>query len=151
VTGKEFECEVPTQLTSILKFESGVIGNLNMSWEMRMASGESGLPLIEIFGTEGQIIVGDPNQFNGKVSLRKGRGPFEEVPLVKGYALNARGLGLAEIASSLKHGTKWQISGQLALHVLEIMIGINQSQQSGKNTVIEDTCPLLPLFDSQCL
>lgn len=61
--GHMVEVEVPTHYAGIAEFCSGVVGNVNMSFDVW----HSRLPLIEIFGTGGSIEVPDPNMFNGSV------------------------------------------------------------------------------------
>ncbi|CRZ33278.1 putative dehydrogenase [Herbinix hemicellulosilytica] len=63
--GKTISVEVPTTYTGIMEFENGVNANINMSFDIWM----SNLPKLEIYGTEGTLILPDPNYFGGKIKI----------------------------------------------------------------------------------
>ena len=62
------DVEVPTHYAGIMEFSCGVIGNINMSFDVW----DSQLPGIEIYGTKGMITVPDPNLFGGSVKVFDG-------------------------------------------------------------------------------
>jgi predicted dehydrogenase len=156
--GEQFPCEVETHVSSLLEFKNNVIANLTLNWDMNFAYWESKLPLIEIFGEEGQIIVPDPNMFGGislnpmeqngdKVLVREGTGKFEEYPLEFGYIDNSRGIGLADMAYAIRYGKKQHASGELALHVLEVLTGILESSKENRFIEIHNDCTTPTPFD----
>ena len=142
--GQEFPCQVDTFINSSLEFENGVIATVTTSWDMSYSYWCSGLPLLEVFGSEGTLIVPDPNTFGGigtagpmgpvgkYVRLRRGAGDFEDVPVRYGYVENSRGLGLADFAWSICNGVRPRVSAEGSLHVLEIMLGALNSARSGQ-------------------
>lgn len=140
-TGQVFPSEVDTHIAGLLRFANGVIGQLTVSWELPFVYWESHTPYIHLLGTNGQILVPDPNKFEGPVLVRKSNeSDFSMVPLLDGYAVNSRGLGLAQVAKSLEGGEKPLVNGQLSLHVLEAMLGILESNATGKIIKIKDSC-----------
>lgn len=142
--GQEFPCEVDTFISSSLEFDNGVIATVTTSWDMSYSYWCSGLPLLEVFGSEGTLILPDPNTFGGisnsgpmgqsgkYVKLRRGAGEFEDVPVRYGYVENSRGLGLADFAWSICNGISPRVSGEGSLHVLEMMLGALSSAKSGQ-------------------
>jgi predicted dehydrogenase len=73
-------------------------------------------------GTEGSIRIGDPNVFDGEVSLQRlGADAWEKVPL-RSDAGSVRGIGLAEMTEAIADGRPHRASGEFAFHVLEILL-----------------------------
>ena len=93
---------------------------------------------LEIYGTEGILTMGDPNQFGAPVYLQKTLGQPVQVPFTHGYAENSRGLGAAEMAWSIAAGRNHRASKEMAFHVFEMMHGVMsrgkaaQAVESGK-------------------
>ncbi len=78
---------------------------------------------IEIYGTEGTLIVPDPNWFGGADRVRRGEGQVAErqdraCPMPT--ATTARS-ALADMAHAIRSNRPHRASGDLALHVLEVM------------------------------
>jgi len=89
-------------------------------------------PCIKIFGTEGILIMGDPNKFDSPVYLKKMLGETIQFPFTHGYLKNARGVGAAEMAWSIRQGREHRASKEMAYHVLEILHGMIISSGTGK-------------------
>ncbi len=119
---------VETHISAILIHESGVSSTITMSfdvWASRMTG-------IEVYGTTGTIAVPDPNQFSDKVEIfRAGGDAWETVADSAGYADGGRGLGLVDMADALDSGRPHRASGELALHVLDIMNSVLEAGRSG--------------------
>lgn len=80
--GQSIDVEIPTHVTGTLEFAQGAIVTLTTSFDI---FGGSTLPPIEIHGTEGTLLVPDPNSFGGPVKLRRiGEEAWTEVPLLSG-------------------------------------------------------------------
>jgi predicted dehydrogenase len=98
------------------------------------------LPRIEIYGETGSLSVPDPNFFGGPVRLRRpGETSWTEVPLTRGYEMNSRGLGVADMARAIREGRPHRASGDLAYHVLEVMHGILEASREGRHVEIAST------------
>lgn len=143
--GETVAVEVPTHVTGIMQFESGVVGTLLTTFDCW----HTNLPLLEIYGTEGSISVGDPNGFGGPVSVRRSNGEeWTRMPLTHIYAEGNRGIGVADMAYALRSGRPHRASGALAFHVLDIMDTLIESSAEGRYLELQSRCDrpaMLPL------
>ncbi|WP_223588914.1 Gfo/Idh/MocA family protein [Neobacillus bataviensis] len=136
--GTRIEVLTPTHISGVIDFASGVIGSITTSFD---AFGGTSLPPIEINGSEGTLLVPDPNTFGGPVQIRKrDENEFKDVPLSYGYAQNSRGLGVADMAKAILEGGNFRANGELAYHVLEAMQGFHDSSDNGRHYIMESTC-----------
>ncbi|MDN4070126.1 Gfo/Idh/MocA family protein [Paenibacillus vini] len=136
--GSRVPVEVPTHVAGTLEFESGAIASLITSFDI---FGGSSLPPIEIHGTEGSLLVPDPNTFGGPVKYRRtGEADWTEQPLLPGYEDNSRGIGPADMAYALLRGRKHRANGELAYHVLEAMWAFHHSSDSGHYHEMKSRC-----------
>ena len=134
-SGKSIEVEVPTHVTGLLEFMNGATGTIITSFDVW----SSDLPRIEIYGTEGTLSVPDPNKFTGPVQIKKGREKtWKEIPLT--HPEGARGIGVSEMASSMRSGRESRIDAELGFHILDVMQSIHESSNSGHHVTIESVC-----------
>jgi predicted dehydrogenase len=121
--GTEFAVEVPTHVNALVEYEGGAAASLLFSFD-------SPLPragFVEITGTEGTMAVPDPNRFDGDIKVH-GRGKtssWETIPATGASA--GRGLGVLDLARRLRAGEPPRASGQLAEHILEVMVAVQAS------------------------
>lgn len=142
--GAWMEVEVDTHSLSLIEFEAGEIGSMTMSFDIW----DSETPRFEIYGEEGTICIPDPdpvhgaNIFGGELWLRtretsrwshqprpKGRENWQVVEGMHGFTEDCRGLGLLDLASAVRDGRPPRASGELAMHICEVMAGIERSGQ----------------------
>lgn len=136
--GARVKVTTPTHLAGIVDFHNRAIGSIIMSFDVWGHH----LPHIEIHGTEGSMSVPDPNCFGGSVMVKRGHdGEWKEMPHTHGYADNSRGLGVADMACSLRSGRAHRANGELASHVLDIMHCFNESSTSGRHVETLRPCP----------
>ena len=93
---------------------------------------------IEIYGTEGTLIVPDPNWFGGadRASPRRSD-DWHEVATDMPYADgNYRIIGVADMAHAIRANRPHRASGELALHVLEVMEAFGRSSEEGRHIEI---------------
>jgi predicted dehydrogenase len=132
--GEIVKVDVPTHITGVLEFVSGIAATIIMSFDVFANK----LPLIEIYGSEGTLSVPDPNTFGGPVYLyRPEKGEFTEFPLMFPYPDNSRALGLADMAKAIQTGRKHRASVDLTFHILEVMTAFFRSAETGKQIAIE--------------
>lgn len=155
----EFDVAIDTFTNTSIKFKNNVIANVTATWDMPFPYWESGLPLLTVFGSEGCLTLPDPNTFGGfsqnpfaeepgkYVLLRRGCEESVKVPIAPGYCLNSRGLGAAELAISLRNGKSPQVSGELSLHVLEMLLGSLKSSSTGSKYELTTSCHRPELFN----
>ncbi len=132
--GNKISVETDTHISSQILFESGVIATLIMSFDVQSCN----LPMIEIYGTKGTLIVPDPNIFKGPVKLRligkreKNVDPWNLIPIDSPYIDNVRGIGTAELIYSIENARPNRGSGELGYHVLDVMLSIIESAHTNK-------------------
>ncbi|MDE2126444.1 MAG: Gfo/Idh/MocA family oxidoreductase [Armatimonadetes bacterium] len=135
--GERIQVEVPTHVAGILEFSSGAVATLVTSFDVWSST----TPCIEIYGTEGTLLVPDPNTFGGPVRVRRmNSAEWSDIPLTHGFAENSRGVAVADMASALRSGRPHRASGDLAYHVLEAMHGFHDAASSGQRYSMESTC-----------
>ena len=127
--GEVIGVDVPTYVTGTLQFDSGAIGTLFTTFDVYYQTQAR----FEIYGTEGTLIVPDPNCFGGPIRLlRPEDGEYKEMPLAFDYKENSRGLGLADMACALRTGSPFRASYEQTFHVLEILTAFEKSSNAGK-------------------
>lgn len=136
--GQKIPVSTETHISGTIDFANGAIGSITTSFD---AFGGTSLPPIEIYGSEGTLLVPDPNTFGGPVKLRKkGTDDFIDIPLLSNFQENGRGIGVADMAHAIASGTDQRANGHLAYHVLEAMHGFLESSRSGSFYQMESTC-----------
>ncbi|WP_428956639.1 Gfo/Idh/MocA family protein [Streptomyces sp. cg35] len=128
--GRSFPVAVPTHVSALLDFAAGPTATSVFSWD-------SARPHIhfEVVGTEGTLSVPDPNTFGGPLRLRpNGASDWTELP-VRGRT-DGRGLGVVDLARSIRTGSAPRASGALALHVLQTMTAVTDSAERGAFAVL---------------
>jgi len=135
--GKVIDVEVPTHIAGVLDFACGAVGTVITSFDVYSHT----LPWIEIYGTEGSLRVPDPNTFGGPVFVKRFReNEWSQIPLIKGYPENSRGLGITEMAEAIEENRPHRASAELCSHVLDIMHGIHDASISGKYFKVKCKC-----------
>ena len=136
--GEKIKVVTPTHISGTLDFTSGAIGTLTTSFD---AFGGTSLPSVEIYGSEGTILVPDPNTFGGPVRLRKrDQEEFIDIELTHNHDENSRGIGVADMAWAILSGDTYRANGELAYHVLEAMHGFHDSSENGAFYEMQSTC-----------
>lgn len=165
ILGTETEVEVPTHYTGIVEFVSGVIGNINMSFDVW----NSDLPCMEIYGTEGSLSVPDPNCFGGAVKVFDGKKlksivdavtqphPAKLMTMVTQSATcssdqpllfpadpdpraNMRALGVSDMAQALIDGRESRLRSDISLHVVEALNAFEISAGTDSIYTMKTTC-----------
>ncbi|WP_330177135.1 Gfo/Idh/MocA family oxidoreductase [Streptomyces sp. NBC_01498] len=125
--GERFTSEVDTHVTGLLEHTGGALTTLVMSFDIHAAR----LPRIEVHGTEGSLSLPDPNGFDGPVDLHRAGGGWEPLPVSGGYRNAGRGTGLADLATALAEDRPHRASGELARHVLDVMLTLLDAARDG--------------------
>lgn len=143
--GERVKVEVPTHVTGVLRFATGEVATLLCSFDIWA----SNLPLLEVYGTEGSLSLGDPNCFGGPVRLRRAQeDAWTDVPLTHPHAEQNRGIGTADLAYALRSGRPHRASLELAYHVLDIQRSLIASGEQEGYVTLESRCErpaMLPL------
>ncbi|NGP45238.1 Gfo/Idh/MocA family oxidoreductase [Bacillaceae bacterium SIJ1] len=129
--GRTFPVETPTHIAGVLDFENGAVATLVTSFDVK---GSKHPFHIEIHGTDGSMVVPDPNTFDGPVYVKKSHHKaFIEVPLTHGFTENSRGLGVLDMAYAIQNEREHRATGKLALHVLEAIHGFHIASNNEKH------------------
>jgi predicted dehydrogenase len=127
LAGLEFPIAEPTRVAAVLEHDGGVLTTLAASFDADAPARHG----IEVSGSEGTLLGGDPNGFDGPVVLRRRGEDDEPLELVSEWRDNARGLGLQDLCRAVRDGTPQRASGALGLHVLEVLLAIRDAARDG--------------------
>lgn len=143
--GTRIPVGTPTSVASLLEFASGAQVTFTASWDVYRHSNRQ----IELHGTEGSLGLPDPDNFSGVISLSDHGAPWQDVdtaalpfgalnwPPEAPDRGNYRMLGLADMVQALREGRAPRASGDLALHVLEVMEAILAAGETGQAVTVE--------------
>ena len=128
-------------VAAALRFESGVIGSVLFDGNTIGVLKHG----FTVYGTRGILEVGDPDKFDGPVRLclpdqeeivfpfthgYDGKSVFPQPEWFDGYG--NRGIGVAEMAWAIRKGRKNnRCSKEYGLHCMEVLIGMDESAESG--------------------
>ncbi len=91
---------------------------------------------VEITGTDATLAVPDPNQFDGDLRVR--RADDHEWTVVASHGAAAgRGSGVVDMVRAIDRGEPHRASGEMALHVLEMMTAIEKSASTAAFEPVE--------------
>lgn len=141
--GATFDVEVPTTISVLTAFEGGQRAQSMLSFDSPLArQGE-----IEIHGTEGSIVIPDPNRFEGRTAYVRPldaatdggevEQPWIEIPQ-QGIVVD-RGLGVLEMARAIRAGRPHLATGELGYHVLDVLLSAEESARDGRFVEIESS------------
>jgi predicted dehydrogenase len=134
--GTSFPVGVPTHHAALLGFARGRSAQSTFSFQ----DAKPRVGLVEISGTEGTIVLPDPNRFDGDSALwRFGR--QEPAALVATGSAHGRGTGVVDLARSIRHSVPERASGALAAHVLDAMLAISLAAETRESVALGSTVP----------
>ncbi|ACI58657.1 oxidoreductase domain protein (plasmid) [Rhizobium leguminosarum bv. trifolii WSM2304] len=145
--GTTFKVGTPTSVLSLLEFDCGATVTFGTSWDVFRHSNHP----IELHGTEGSLRLPDPDNFGGRVALSSRGAPWLETdtssalfgavnwPIAAPDRANYRMLGLADLARAIIEARTPRASGDLALHVLDVMEAILRAGETGVAQTIPST------------
>ncbi|MGW6007839.1 Gfo/Idh/MocA family protein [Streptomyces sp. NPDC055210] len=144
--GTEFPVSVPTHIAAIAQFDSGAVSQSTFSFDSPLTR----TGVVEITGTEGTLVVPDPNTFAGDVRITRVPQPgsepvWETVPPVG--VVSGRGLGVLDMARAIRAGQPHIATGELGYHVLDALMAIDEAAASGETAHVTsrvDDLPLVP-------
>ena len=153
--GKKFKVKTPTTYLATIQFENDCIIQITLSFDVIAHQRNH----IELYGNKGSIIVPDPNMFGGsafvsvttggnwgehktdtmplgKINIKSQSSRANESPTNANY----RGVGLSEMAYAIENNLEHRCSGELSLHVLDIIDSTMRASQTGTPQEIKTTC-----------
>jgi hypothetical protein len=134
--GTSIPVEVATHVAGTLEFVSGAVVSICMSFDVPKHMHTP----IEIYGTEGSLLVPDPNRFGGNVLAAKTGCDWQTQPHTHAHTEGEfRSIGVADMAAAILGGRAHRASGALALHALEAMEAFQISSDKGSRVKLETT------------
>ena len=132
--GTKIDVEVATHVAGTMEFASGAVVSIATSFDVPK---HRHVP-IELYGTEASMIVPDPNHFGGTIQIAQAGQEWADQPIGHAYGDgNYRSIGVADMAHAIRAGRPHRASGELALHVLEVMEAFETSSRLGRHVSIE--------------
>jgi predicted dehydrogenase len=147
VSVERFDEDYPIQcenlMAGMLNFDCGAVGTLLFEANSIFTAPEK--PSLVLYGTLGVLYMADPNQFGGEVRvILKGNNEPTVMQQSHAYSTEYRGLGVAEMAWSLRQGRANRASKEMAYHALEVLHGIVRSSAAGASQVIQSSFEKAP-------
>ncbi|MDR1703580.1 MAG: Gfo/Idh/MocA family oxidoreductase [Clostridiales bacterium] len=143
--GENITVTADTHAAGCIEFDSGAVAQLITTFDAHYTTQAR----FEVYGSEGTLVVPDPNTFGGpillfrredgeaaktdpallkpeEISLYRG---YRQLPLMFGYRDNSRGLGLADMCKAIETGRPHRANSVQQLHVMEIMTAFTVSSK----------------------
>ena len=137
--------DVDTHLAGNILFRNGAIVSLFTTFDVHYTNQAR----FEIYGTEGTLVVPDPNTFGGPILLYRPEDTvpapsadpglrkividpypgYREIPLMFDYRTNSRALGLADMAKAIETGRAHRADYHQQAHVLDILTAFEKSSK----------------------
>ena len=138
IHGQPVDVEVSTNYGAVLKFASGTVGNINLTYDVW----KSDLPAMEMYGTDGVLICPNPNTMSGPIKLLKAdefkafvNGKEGMIPRL-GAIYGPQSFELfreidTDMAEAILTGKKPRVSADLCRHVTEAINAFDVSAETG--------------------
>jgi predicted dehydrogenase len=136
-TGATFDVTVPTTANVLLRHASGASSVCLFSFD----SGQRRTGVLEFQCTGATVVAPDPNRFDGVLRTHVNGEEHSELELDD--AGTGRGIGIVELVRALADGTTPRASGELAYHVLDIMLAVEESIASGNPVSVTSVPPVV--------
>lgn len=115
-----FTVNTPNTLSAAFMMDCGISGTFQISSEYSTTQS-----LFLVSGTEGQLELGDPNEFDGPIYLTKNGSEKMQFPLSHPYSESSRGIGAADMAWAIRCGRESRLSFEMGYHALEFISAVN--------------------------
>jgi predicted dehydrogenase len=140
LAGQEFPVEIPSTLSVLMEFEQG--GHAQSLYSTDSPLLRHGI--VEINGTEGTLVIPDPNTFGGDITITR---PLSDasvreqdvIQVPQEGVLAGRGLGLLDMARSIREDRPHVATGRFGYHVLDTLLSIEEAAASRTFVTVEST------------
>ncbi|MEV8172026.1 Gfo/Idh/MocA family oxidoreductase [Microbacterium sp. NPDC077486] len=138
--GEEFPVEIPSTLSVLMDFEGG--GQAQSLYSTDSPLVRQGI--VEITGTEGTLVIPDPNTFGGPIAITRPLSRHfvppepvvqEVIDVVPEGVLAGRGLGLLDMARAIAEDRPHVATGEFGYHVLDTLLSIEEA--AARRTFVE--------------
>jgi predicted dehydrogenase len=145
--GAEFPVEVPTHISVSSTLAGGETASSLMSTDTALFRHG----VFEINGTEGTLVLGDPNYFGGTPiklyrPLQEMSAGLDQEPEIipEDGKPSGRGVGALTMARTIRGANLHVATGEVGYHVLDTMVGIEESIERRAFVDIASTTPPIP-------
>jgi len=141
--GESYSMECENIMAGTLQFDCGTVGNMLFDSNSILILPEK--PNLVLFGTMGVMYMADPNNFGGDVRvILKGNNEPSIMQSSHAFGDECRGLGVAEMAWSMRRVRKNRANKEMAYHALEVLHGIVKSSLTKSNQIMQSTFEKMP-------
>lgn len=140
--GATFPVEVPSTVSVLAQFERGGQAQNLLSFDSPLFRHG----VFEISGTEGTIVLPDPNTFSGRVAIVRPLKELAGFPIEQEWleveeegVVSGRGLGVLDMARAIRAGVPHLATGELGYHVLDALVAIEESAATGAFVPVQST------------
>ena len=149
--GETFPVQVPSTVQVLTSFAGGQHGTHLLSFDSALERAG----IVEIHGSEGSIVIPDPNMFSGRIAYVKpvgtitdlDRGGQEWIEIPEQGTVTGRGLGVLDMARAIAADRPHIATGELGYHVLDVMLSAQDAAASGETVRIASTVASVPLLE----
>ena len=147
--GSIINVEVPTTVNGVLSFANGSSVSITTSWDVWKHRRKT----FEIYGSEGSMLVPDPNFFGGEPMVTERDGEWMPLDISVhpfgmpnrytssgAHVADYRIIGLLDMAAGVRNNRPHRASGELAMHVLEVLDAFERSSTEGRHVMIGASC-----------
>ena len=136
--GARIVARTPTHVVALLRFTSGVLATMTMSFEVLGST----QPPLEIYGTTGTLRFPFPGYYGSGLRLgRRHDGPWKDIaPGWTSAPDQDRGIGVEELARAIVSGRRSRMEPPLPLHILDLMETILRAAETGRSEPLRTTC-----------
>jgi predicted dehydrogenase len=140
LAGQSFEVTTPSHVGALLRFADGGSAQTIHSFDSALIR-----VLLEVSGSEGTLIVPDPNGFDGEIHVQR-RGAKAPELLETTVATAGRGTGVLEMARAIRAGRPHRATGALAFHIVDVMASVTDSIDTGAFVEVQSTVEVAPIL-----
>lgn len=141
--GETFPVEVPSTVQVLTSFAGGQHGTHLLSFDSALERAG----VVEIHGSEGSMVLPDPNMFSGRIAVVKPLGSEQRwIEIPEQGALTGRGIGVLDMARAIAADRPHIATGELGAHVLDVMLSAQDAAASGETVRISSTVAPVPLL-----
>ena len=134
--GTEFAVTVPTTVTALIEFAAGGSAQAVFSFDSAVRR-----TTLEVTGTLGTAVLPDPNRFDGPTGLYL-LDAEEPVEVAASGHGSSRGTGVLDLCRAVRGGVPERAPGELAYHVLDLMLAIEESIAGGHSVPVSSTAEI---------
>jgi len=131
--GGKFAVTIPTQFSALIEYAGGGSALIILSFDSTI----NRAGFLEVTGETGVAVLPDPNNFNGETVIHKTDGVKITLPAIG--LTYGRGTGALDLAQSIRLNRNEQVPGELAFHVFDLMLSIQESAKNGQSVYLKST------------